>query len=94
VRSLRTQNIVYLSCGQEHTLCLTKDGGVFSFGAGSYGQLGHGTKNDEKLPRKIIELMGSEVTQVCPVLFSSFKYLKLLLPCPEWNEALSPTRWQ
>ena len=59
------QHIVHVVCGQEHTLCLTKEGGVFSFGAGSYGQLGHGTKNDESLPRKIIELMGTEVTQVC-----------------------------
>jgi E3 ubiquitin-protein ligase HERC4 len=61
---LRNQRIVYISCGQEFTVCLTSDGGVFSFGNGSYGQLGHGSKNDEHLPRKIIELMGTDVTQV------------------------------
>ena len=37
---------------------------MFTFGSGTYGQLGHGTKNNEILPRKIMELMGSEVTQV------------------------------
>ena len=64
VRSLRNQQVVYITCGQEHTVCLTRNGGVFSFGSGSYGQLGHGSKSDEHLPRKIIELMGTEVTQV------------------------------
>lgn len=64
IRSLRTQGIVYVACGMEHTVCLTEDGGVFTFGGGSYGQLGHGSKNDEQLPRKVIELMGTEVSQI------------------------------
>ena len=53
-----------MACGAEHTVCLTEEGGVFSFGSGQYGQLGHGSKSDEQLPRKIIELMGTEVTQI------------------------------
>jgi alpha-tubulin suppressor-like RCC1 family protein len=53
-----------VACGAEHTVCLTEEGGVFSFGSGQYGQLGHGSKSDEQLPRKIIELMGTEVTQI------------------------------
>lgn len=43
---------------------MLQDGGVFSCGAGMYGQLGHGTKVNEILPRQIMELMGSTVTQV------------------------------
>lgn len=53
-----------MACGEEHTICLTKDGGVFSFGSGGYGQLGHGTKRNEAMPKKILELMGTEVTQI------------------------------
>ncbi len=64
VRSLRNQRICFVACGAEHTVCLTEDGGVFSFGSGQYGQLGHGSKSDEQLPRKIIELMGTEVSQI------------------------------
>lgn len=64
VRSLRNQRICHISCGDEHTICLTEDGGVFSFGSGQYGQLGHGSKSDEQLPRKIIELMGTDVSQI------------------------------
>ena len=37
---------------------------VFSFGAGQYGQLGHNSKSDETQPRKIMELMGTEATQI------------------------------
>ena len=42
---------------------LFQDGGVFTFGAGSYGQLGHASNNNEMLPKRVMELMGSEVTQ-------------------------------
>ncbi|XP_069341452.1 probable E3 ubiquitin-protein ligase HERC3 isoform X2 [Eulemur rufifrons] len=64
VKLLRTQKVVYISCGEEHTAVLTKNGGVFTFGAGSCGQLGHDSMNDEVNPRRVLELMGSEVTQI------------------------------
>ncbi|KAI4872056.1 hypothetical protein NFI96_034268, partial [Prochilodus magdalenae] len=40
------------------------EGGVFTFGAGGYGQLGHNTTNHEINPRKVFELMGNVVTQI------------------------------
>uniref|UniRef100_A0A8D0WXT9 HECT-type E3 ubiquitin transferase n=1 Tax=Sus scrofa TaxID=9823 RepID=A0A8D0WXT9_PIG len=64
VKLLRAQKVVYISCGEEHTAVLTKSGGVFTFGAGSCGQLGHDSMNDEVNPRRVLELMGSEVTQI------------------------------
>lgn len=42
-----------------------QDGGVFTCGAGMYGQLGHGGFTNEVLPKKVVELMGSVVTQIC-----------------------------
>ena len=53
--------------GDEENLaiyCELQDGGVFTFGAGNYGQLGHNTKQNEVLPKKVFELMGSPVTQI------------------------------
>ncbi|XP_068869134.1 probable E3 ubiquitin-protein ligase HERC3 isoform X3 [Aphelocoma coerulescens] len=64
VKLLRSQKVVYISCGEEHTAVLTKSGGVFTFGAGSCGQLGHDSMNDEVNPRRVLELMGSEVSQI------------------------------
>uniref|UniRef100_A0AAX7U1I8 HECT domain-containing protein n=1 Tax=Astatotilapia calliptera TaxID=8154 RepID=A0AAX7U1I8_ASTCA len=40
------------------------EGGVFTFGAGGYGQLGHNSTNHEINPRKVFELMGNVVTQI------------------------------
>ncbi|XP_069781833.1 probable E3 ubiquitin-protein ligase HERC3 [Narcine bancroftii] len=64
VKFLRSQKIVYISCGEEHTAALTKNGGVFTFGAGLCGQLGHNFRNNEINPRRVQELMGSEVSQI------------------------------
>lgn len=64
LRTLRSQRVVYICCGEDHTAALTKEGGVFTFGAGGYGQLGHNTTNHEINPRKVFELMGNVVTQI------------------------------
>lgn len=45
-------------------LLILQEGGVFTFGAGGYGQLGHNTTNHEINPRKVFELMGNVVTQI------------------------------
>ncbi|XP_037533808.1 probable E3 ubiquitin-protein ligase HERC4 [Nematolebias whitei] len=64
LKSLRSQKVIYVSCGEDHTAALTKEGGVFTFGAGGYGQLGHNSTNHEINPRKVFELMGNVVTQI------------------------------
>uniref|UniRef100_A0A671VZU9 HECT and RLD domain containing E3 ubiquitin protein ligase 3 n=1 Tax=Sparus aurata TaxID=8175 RepID=A0A671VZU9_SPAAU len=64
IKFLRSQKVVHISCGDEHTAALTKDGGLFTFGDGSWGQLGHGSTNNELLPRRVLELMGTEVSQI------------------------------
>jgi len=53
---------------------------VFTFGAGMYGQLGHNSTQSESLPRKVFELMGSEVTMLaCGRLVSSHLTVDLFL---------------
>ncbi|XP_024118863.1 probable E3 ubiquitin-protein ligase HERC4, partial [Oryzias melastigma] len=64
LKSLRSQKVIDVSCGEDHTAALTKEGGVFTFGAGGYGQLGHNSTNHEVNPRKVFELMGNKVTQI------------------------------
>ncbi|CAL9688182.1 unnamed protein product [Knipowitschia caucasica] len=64
LKTLRSQRVIYICCGEDHTAVLTKEGGVFTFGAGGYGQLGHNSTNHEINPRKVFELMGNVVTQI------------------------------
>ncbi|MEE6461871.1 hypothetical protein FKM82_001435 [Ascaphus truei] len=79
VKPLRTQKVVYISCGEEHTAILTKTGGVFTFGAGACGQLGHDSLHDEINPRRVLELMGSEVSQIAcgsnPAAYNIIKHI-------------------
>ncbi|XP_075898837.1 putative E3 ubiquitin-protein ligase HERC4 [Nelusetta ayraudi] len=55
---------VHISCGRDHTVILTKDGVVFTFGSGQYGQLGHNSLNDELRPRLVAELWRATVTKI------------------------------
>ena len=53
VRALESEFVIAAACGQQHTLVLTQSGDIWSWGLGVFGQLGHGSLHDEKLPRKI-----------------------------------------
>ncbi|XP_038648648.1 probable E3 ubiquitin-protein ligase HERC3 isoform X2 [Scyliorhinus canicula] len=64
VKLLECKKTIHISCGEEHTAVLTKDGLVLTFGAGSYGQLGHNSTKDEIKPRLVGYLFGKRVSQI------------------------------
>ncbi|XP_025764891.1 probable E3 ubiquitin-protein ligase HERC4 isoform X4 [Oreochromis niloticus] len=64
VHYLNMKKTVSISCGKDHTAALTKDGAVFTFGSGQYGQLGHNSLQNEQRPRLVAELWGAKVTKV------------------------------
>uniref|UniRef100_A0A5S6R1R1 HECT domain-containing protein n=1 Tax=Trichuris muris TaxID=70415 RepID=A0A5S6R1R1_TRIMR len=64
VKSLKSQRIVRLVCGEDFTSAISAGGQLFTFGSGTYGQLGHGYKNNEVLPKQVLELMGTRVLDV------------------------------
>jgi hypothetical protein len=54
-----------VACGCYHTIVLSEDGRVYSFGDGRYGQLGHGDKENKFTPTLIeAALEGEFVVQV------------------------------
>tara|TARA_Y100000389_G_scaffold127639_1_gene124947 strand:+ start:898 stop:2085 length:1188 start_codon:yes stop_codon:yes gene_type:complete len=45
--------VLMVACGGEHTVAVTEGGGVYTFGRGSDGQLGHGDKEDQLKPMRV-----------------------------------------
>uniref|UniRef100_A0A8C5ATY9 RCC1 and BTB domain containing protein 2 n=1 Tax=Gadus morhua TaxID=8049 RepID=A0A8C5ATY9_GADMO len=53
IAALQGASIIQVACGYAHTLALTDEGMVYSWGANSYGQLGTGNKSNQALPTLI-----------------------------------------
>ena len=45
--------VLMVGCGDAHTAVATEGGGVYTFGFGEYGQLGHGDEEDQLAPRRV-----------------------------------------
>jgi len=58
------EKIVQVSCGRNHTLALTDEGKVISFGGLKDGCTGHGTKKGNKTPLLIQELANKTIVQI------------------------------
>jgi alpha-tubulin suppressor-like RCC1 family protein len=48
VDDLTHVQVVSVACGNRHTVALTSDGSVHTWGAGEFGQLGHGDVDDDE----------------------------------------------
>jgi len=47
---------IKIACGCYHTLLVSQDGHLYTFGRGNHGQLGHGNVEDQKMPRQVPNL--------------------------------------
>ncbi|XP_070558000.1 uncharacterized protein [Ptychodera flava] len=59
------QKVAAVACGQYHSLALSQNHRVWSWGWGVHGQLGHGDPSDQLLPKQIEALDDAQVTQIC-----------------------------
>jgi alpha-tubulin suppressor-like RCC1 family protein len=50
--------LIQIKCGGNHTVGITKNGKVVSWGWNSNGQLGHGDEEDRSVPTKVEALDG------------------------------------
>lgn len=53
-----TMRIVSIAAGDTHSLAVTGDGKVYTWGFGDEGALGHGVANDEHRPKAIAKYSG------------------------------------
>ena len=54
--ALEAQRVKQIVCGFHHTVCLTEDGSVYTFGQGKEGALGHGSWDQQGAPKRVESL--------------------------------------
>eukprot|EP00966_Prymnesium_polylepis_P008387 193320-Prymnesium_polylepis.1 len=64
VPGLAAVRVSSVSTSSIHTLALSEDGTVYSFGWGEYGKLGHGDEENQHTPRAIEGLRGGRACAV------------------------------
>ena len=64
VEAFAGQRVVAVSAGRDHSLALTADGAVWSWGYGYQGRLGHGDTQSQLLPKKVEAFAGRRVVAV------------------------------
>lgn len=64
IKGLQGANVIRVSAGSAHTMCLTDSGKVFAFGSSQHGQLGLRELQNHSIPRMNQDLYKLEVTQV------------------------------
>ena len=64
VEAFDGQRVVAVVAGGDHSLALTADSAVWSWGYGREGQLGHGDEQDQLLPKTIEAFAGRRVISV------------------------------
>ena len=63
--------VTRLACGDTHTLAMTADGRLFSFGRNENGQLGLGTDRDSLVPVPVEALKVGSCAGVCQTTLHS-----------------------
>eukprot|EP01114_Cavostelium_apophysatum_P015328 TRINITY_DN4148_c0_g2_i2.p1 TRINITY_DN4148_c0_g2~~TRINITY_DN4148_c0_g2_i2.p1 ORF type:complete len:779 (+),score=239.68 TRINITY_DN4148_c0_g2_i2:397-2733(+) len=64
LQGFEEKSIDTFSCGHLHTVAVTTDREVFTWGWGSSGCLGHGDKRFQLVPKQVLNLSGEPVTTV------------------------------
>ncbi|CAN0153976.1 unnamed protein product [Discosporangium mesarthrocarpum] len=64
VDALKSTGVVQVACGSGHTVVLSVDGEVYTWGRGDDGRLGHGDNGWKYVPRLVEGLRGKRIVQV------------------------------
>lgn len=69
-----------MACGFKHSVAVTNDGKVFTFGLGENGLLGDGGNSPRKIPQQVMSLKDEHIGQVQKKCSFVFMILFLRLP--------------
>lgn len=76
VEALEGKRACQLACGDSHSLVLTENYEIFTFGHGGRGQLGHGDTQMRLLPTRVCAMEGLEVRSVAAGGHHSMAFVK------------------
>ena len=70
IHGLRGKFVAQVSAGHHHSVCVTADGAMFSWGENVYNQLGLKYQSDRLVPTLVAEMLnGKPVAQVCAAVY-------------------------
>jgi alpha-tubulin suppressor-like RCC1 family protein len=64
ISALQGSKVIQVECGAYHTIVLTAEKEVFTWGKGAHGRLGHGSEDNEVLPRRVESLRKSNIVSI------------------------------
>ena len=64
IETLAADALRQLECGSHHMAAVSSTGRLYTWGSGSFGQLGHGERRAEPLPRLVVSLASIEVVRI------------------------------
>lgn len=64
ISALQNQHVIQVACGFKHSVAVTNDGKVFTFGLGENGLLGDGGNSPRKIPQQVMSLKDEHIGQV------------------------------
>jgi alpha-tubulin suppressor-like RCC1 family protein len=53
IEALSGVAVKHVAAGMHHSVVLTRDGDVFTWGSGGFGRLGHGNTGDQRVPKRV-----------------------------------------
>ena len=80
-----------VACGCYHTVLTCSNGKAYSFGAGGFGKLGHGTEDHEWVPRVVENLDDNRIVEVALSLVDP--HPNAPDPDPRWRLSRSTPSW-
>jgi alpha-tubulin suppressor-like RCC1 family protein len=64
IAALRGADVTQVACGALHSMAVTRDGDVYTWGFGKNGRLGHGDEEDQMLPKRVEALRTEKIKAV------------------------------
>ena len=64
ISALQSVQVTHIACGSTYSAAISSSGELYTWGRGNYGRLGHGSSEDQCLPKPVTSLSGKRVIDI------------------------------